>query len=413
MSGAQDRRPPVYPDNQGKQETIELIYNQFYSKIRKYLYMKVDSEMADDLTQQVFLKAMEKLPSFRKESSLFTWLFKIAQNTLKNEYRAKSRSKESPYDLSDLGSQFIAFDFASHLEIRIDVSQALKKLSMRDQQILSLRFFVDCTLSEIAEIVEMRESAVKNRLYRSLSKLRNELKDWGGFNLMTVQSWISIVNKQEPDDQNKDRQIKVYEDLFNELQANVDRMAAKFNHKPSRKIVIEIYPDLPTFHQAVGEADAPDWFMGTIEGNKLKIVSPLNPGPEHTYRSILKSTIHLFAMWLMSDINPKVPKWIRQGIGGYEADQMTTAFINNSIYDSIQQGNVPSFEELNNDSWDFESMKGFQFSYRFIEFIAKEYGLPELNQLIRNPNGFREIFHCSESEFHDRWILYLKQQLFP
>lgn len=413
MSGAHDKKTLGYPDNQGKQETLELIYHQFHSKIRKYLSMKVESDRADDLTQQVFLKATEKWPSFRKECSLFTWLFKIAQNTLKNEYRTRSRSKESPYDLSDSGSRFITFDFASHLEIRIDIGQALKKLSKLDRQILSLRFFVDCTLSEIAEIVQMRESAVKNRLYRSLGKLRSELKDWGGFNLMTVQSWISIVNKHKSDDLGKDREIKVYEDLFSELQANVDRIAAKFNHKPSQKIVIEIYPDLPTFHQAVGEADAPDWFMGTIEGNKLKIVSPLNPGPEHTYASILKSTIHLFAMWLVSDIHPESPKWIRQGIGGYVAGQMTPAFINNSISEAIRQGSVPSFQELNNDSWDFETMKGFQFSYKIIEFISKEYGLIKLNQLIRNPAGFQEIFHCTESEFHNRWVHYLKQQLSP
>ncbi|MEK4187112.1 MULTISPECIES: RNA polymerase sigma factor [Paenibacillus] len=42
---------------------------------------------------------------------------------------------------------------------------------------ISLRFFIDCTLLEISEIVGMRESAVKNRLYRALEKLRSELKE--------------------------------------------------------------------------------------------------------------------------------------------------------------------------------------------------------------------------------------------
>ncbi|MFZ4192738.1 hypothetical protein ACOZB4_01805 [Paenibacillus sp. NPDC058898] len=144
---------------------------------------------------------------------------------------------------------------------------------------------------------------------------------------------------------------------------------------PSQKVVIEIYPDLPTFHQAVGEADAPNWFMGTYEGHILNIVSPLNPGPEHTYQSILKSTVHLFTMWLINEINPTAPKWIRQGIGGYEAKQMSQDFINDSTEETIRNLAIPSFDELNNDTWDFETMKGFQFSYMFVEFVFEQYGI--------------------------------------
>ncbi|UNK18638.1 hypothetical protein MNQ98_00895 [Paenibacillus sp. N3/727] len=121
----------------------------------------------------------------------------------------------------------------------------------------------------------------------------------------------------------------------------MERINTKYKHVPSTKITIEIYPDLPTFHQAVGEQDAPNWFMGTMEKNILKIVSPLNPGPEHTYESILKSTVHLYAMWLISDINPAAPKWMRQGIGGFEAKQMATSFITSSIADLVHRGEVP------------------------------------------------------------------------
>ncbi len=50
--------------------------------------------------------------------------------------------------------------------------------------------------------------------------------------------------------------------------------------------------------------------------HQQKLVSPLNPAPEHTYESILKGAVHLFTMWLIEDINPSTPKWIRLGIGG-------------------------------------------------------------------------------------------------
>lgn len=63
--------------------------------------------VADDLAQQVFLKAAENLHTFKGGSSLFTWVFKIAQNTVKNEYRRLSRQQETPYDFSNYESQSI------------------------------------------------------------------------------------------------------------------------------------------------------------------------------------------------------------------------------------------------------------------------------------------------------------------
>lgn len=252
----------------------------------------------------------------------------------------------------------------------------------------------------------MRESAVKNRLYRSLEKLKKELKEWGDITIMSILDLISFESKSEV----SHRQSKVHQDLFEELKNNVEQIAAKYNHQPSRKIVIEIYPDLPTFHQAVGESDAPDWFMGTFDNNTLKIVSPLNPGPEHTYQSILRSTLHLYTMWLISDINPLAPKWIRQGIGGYEAQQMSEDFIRSTTSEAISNRAIPSFEDLNDVSWDF-GKTGFQFSYLIVEFIIKKYGLGPLNQLIRNPDGYHDIFQLSEEKLHEQWAKALQDQL--
>ncbi|NIK79736.1 RNA polymerase sigma-70 factor (ECF subfamily) [Paenibacillus castaneae] len=408
MSGAHDKSP-VYPDEQGNIKKFEITYYQYRNRIRKYLSLKVNPMVADDLTQQVFLRAIENIHTFKENSSLFTWIFKIAENLVKNEFRALSRKKEIPYDFTGYESQSISLDFAKYVEIRIDISSALKKLNELDQQIISLRFFVDCTLSEISKIVGMRESAVKNRLYRSLEKLRRDLKEWGDIAIMSIQDMISIVNKSETNDMN-DSLKKVHHDLFNELKDNVERISLKYKHQPSRKIIIEIYPDLPTFHQAVGEENAPNWFMGTFEDNYLKIVSPLNPGPEHTYQSILTSTVHLFTMWLITDINPLAPKWARQGIGGYEAKGMSKEFIKDSTLDTLHNLVIPSFQELDNDTWDFETMKGFQFSYLIVEFIVENYGLDALNKVIRNPNGFNEIFQRSEKELHEQWVEYIKNK---
>ena len=82
MSRAHDNLP-VYPDNQGTKRTFEEVYDEYRLRIRQYFALKVNPMAADDLTQQVFLRAMENLDKFNGNSSLFTWIFKIAQNTVK------------------------------------------------------------------------------------------------------------------------------------------------------------------------------------------------------------------------------------------------------------------------------------------------------------------------------------------
>jgi len=406
VSGAHDNECPVFPERQGK-EQFETIYLQYRERIRKYFSFKVNASVAEELTQQVFIKVFQNIQAFNYDSSLFTWIYKIAQNTLKNQYRGLSRTLEgSSVDISTCDSQLVSLDFTDHVEIRLDISAALRKLSALDHQIVLLRYFVDCTIAEVAEIVRKRESAVKNRLYRALSKLRFELKEWGDLTVMSIQNLISIVSKDRPDE-DQYSENKVHQDVLSELKRNVDQLVAKYKHKPTKKIIIEIYPDLSAFHKAVGEPDAPSWFMGTYKGNILRIVSPLNPGPEHTYESILKSTVHLFAMWLIFDINSSAPKWLRQGIGGYEAKQMTHDYIRSSIATLLLQDKIPAFAELNNDSWDFETMGGFQFSYKIVEFLIAAYGIDKLNLLIRNPDDFEGVYHCSEAELHEEWKAYM------
>ncbi|WP_433620433.1 RNA polymerase sigma factor [Paenibacillus cellulositrophicus] len=92
MSGAHDTKP-VYPDEQAIITSFERAYEQYRQRIRNYFSLKLNPMVADDLTQQVFLKAVENIQSFKGSSNLFTWIFKIAQNTVKNEYRRLSRKK--------------------------------------------------------------------------------------------------------------------------------------------------------------------------------------------------------------------------------------------------------------------------------------------------------------------------------
>lgn len=390
----------------GPIDKFEIIFEQNYTRIFRYLSLKADLQTAEDICQITFVKAMEELHTFRGESSVFTWLCHIASNTLKNEYRRRHRRTETAVNMSNMEHRFISVEFTKNVELRIDVTKALVKLNQLDREIISLYYDVGCTFKEIAEIVGMKISAVKNRLYRALARLKKDLHNWEAHKIMSIMDYISIVSK--PTDRTDQ---KMYQDIMEYLDSYVDRICSRFNHRPTKKITIEVYPDLSAFHQAVHEPDAPGWFMGMIEQDTIKIASPLNPGPEHTYQSILKSIAHLFTMWLVQNINPAAPKWLYQGIGGYEAGLMTKDYVKESVAERVKQGDIPTLIELGDNTWDFGRMKGFQFCYLLCEFIYEKYGTDRLNRIIRSPSDFEGIFSCSAEQFQDQWKKRLNEQL--
>lgn len=94
----------------------------------------------------------------------------------------------------------------------------------------------------------------------------------------------------------------------------------------------------------------------------------------------------------------------KAGIGGYEAKQMTPNFIEVTTKEAINNLSIPTFDELDNDTWDFDTMKGFQFSYLFVKFVDQQYGIDHLNQLIRNLRILTVSFNVPRRNRIRRWL---------
>lgn len=383
-------------------ERFEDVIALYYDRIKRYLSLKIDAQSAEDLTQLTFIKAYENYHAFNSESTLFTWLFNIANNNLKNEYRRKYRNHKSIVEIEQYHT-FVSFEFTENVELRIDISMALTCLNELDREIISLYYDGGFKLFEISEMVGLSLSAVKNRLYRALKKLNHQFHyDVGVNTAPSAAAFIHLVSADHSVGSDP-AQKQAYQNIIDHMSLKVGQIFNLVKFKPSKKITIEIYENLQAFHLAVNEPNAPNWFMGVVEGNTIKITSPLQPGPEHTYESILKSVDHLFTICLVKEINPAAPKWIYQGLGGYQAELMTERYINKSIAQLVKQGLIPSLEDLSDNSWDFETKKGFQFSYTLVEFVLKQYGATFLNKLIRNPSDLENIFGCTASDFCHKW----------
>ena len=145
-----------------------------------------DVDLAETLTQECFLKAHRNWEGFRGESSVMTWLMRIAINLEKDHWRNRRvqfwrHTRTNSVDL-DEASEWLSSGERSveqKMLAREQVAQvwkAVERLSARQRTVFLLRYVEDQDLSEIAQVTGLSEGTVKAHLSRALVKVRAELR---------------------------------------------------------------------------------------------------------------------------------------------------------------------------------------------------------------------------------------------
>jgi RNA polymerase sigma-70 factor, ECF subfamily len=137
-----------------------------------------DPDDAKDIAQDSFLRAWRHLRSFDTTRRLRPWLLSITANLARNRRRSAGRYlgalmrsfREEPV------SERIEEQSARDLQAR-ELWKAVQRLNLLDQQIVYLRYFLELTVTETAEILNVPEGTVKSRLSRALEKLRNIIRE--------------------------------------------------------------------------------------------------------------------------------------------------------------------------------------------------------------------------------------------
>lgn len=135
---------------------------------------------AEDLAQEVFIKAHRHLDSFRGDSGLYAWLRRIAVNTHLNKKRKKSVSAMRLFgdvtgtdEWADEGvtpeSGAVSGDLRSHID------RALETLSPRERSAFVMRHYQDMSTRDVAEAMGVADGTVKSLLFRATGKLRSSL----------------------------------------------------------------------------------------------------------------------------------------------------------------------------------------------------------------------------------------------
>lgn len=160
----------------GDSEAFAFFYDQYITRIYRFVYMRVsDKNVAQDLTQDIFLKLWQHLVNQKDIKSFPAFIFKIARNTIIDHYR-QSQRQELPLEFADESEEPYSDDKTDSIDKDIDMQvllDTLKKLKPEYQEVLILRYVEDLSIEDIAQIMQKDKNNIRVLIHRSLAKLKS------------------------------------------------------------------------------------------------------------------------------------------------------------------------------------------------------------------------------------------------
>ena len=157
---------------------FETVYDECYDSLYKYVYMRLlNRETTEDIVQDTFLKAMRSYDRFDPElASVSTWLTRIATNTMVDHLRKESHVNVISYEeYKEMGVEPYAEDEELLALTDSYATQAyciLTGLKVKERQLLSMRFGLEMSYKEMAEVLSSTEKAVGMKMNRLIEKCR-------------------------------------------------------------------------------------------------------------------------------------------------------------------------------------------------------------------------------------------------
>ncbi len=134
---------------------------------------------AEDLYQEVFLKAYRYIGSFRMESSFYTWLYRIMVNSFLSNQRKEEKIKiQEPLGEFNNPIDSIPADAPQDTDVSDQINLILKALPKQQKTVFILKHFQGLKIREISDIMDISSGTIKKYLFRAMEKMRTGLKDY-------------------------------------------------------------------------------------------------------------------------------------------------------------------------------------------------------------------------------------------
>jgi RNA polymerase sigma-70 factor (ECF subfamily) len=160
---------------QGNRRACAVLVECYWDRLYRWLYhLSNDRHMAEDLTQETFLKALANLTSFQAGTNLQAWLFRIAHNSFLNQRRGNRKARlPFPDDLAGLEDG--PAEEAMNREVMELLARAVGRLPSDFRAAFLLRVEENLSFREMAEVLETTEETARWRVFKARQKLMEVL----------------------------------------------------------------------------------------------------------------------------------------------------------------------------------------------------------------------------------------------
>ena len=190
----------VHRAKEGDDEAFGMLVEQYQDKIYGYVFrMLHDSDEAEDVAQEVFIRAHQNLAGFREAASFPTWLYRIATNLAIDAARARKSRRTDTFSLDEpvetdegeMRRQLPAdrrgtVSQAESSELQRIVAEAIAQLSAKLRTVITLYDIEGLSYKEIAQVLGCPVGTVKSRLFNARNQLRDKLEE-----KIDVENWLA------------------------------------------------------------------------------------------------------------------------------------------------------------------------------------------------------------------------------
>jgi len=167
--------------SKGDQRAFDELYKRFYAQLLGYFKNMLwgDREKAEDMVHDIFAKIIKNPDYFDTNRSFRTWLFSVASNMCKNEYKKQAVRKNTSTGVEDyrsISSSTNVLAEVQDIQFQQAFEENLAKMDEKHREVFALRHLEGLSMKDIAEVMEINEGTVKSRLFYATKFLAEKLK---------------------------------------------------------------------------------------------------------------------------------------------------------------------------------------------------------------------------------------------
>ena len=165
-------------------DNFALVINRYKTKLYNYIrrITNIDSEEAEDILQEVFIKTYLNLNEFDADLKFSSWIYRIAHNEVISHYR-KTKARPQGYAvklednaLNNLASDLDIADETDRIILKSNIQKILGKIDKKYREVLILKFLEEKSYSEISDIIKRPMGTVASLINKAKQELKKELK---------------------------------------------------------------------------------------------------------------------------------------------------------------------------------------------------------------------------------------------